>query len=229
MIDFKPAARLLVVALLLAPVPAPAQRFLGGPPGERTYASVASNCTAGNVGGVEAISDANTGAPNATITAGGGSNHVFAACLVAAGPTYVWTVITVNGASSYATASDLWAGTSVVAVVTPKSIADSGAFQGLTDGASITWNVASGNNATLTLTASGHTLSNPTGNVVPGGNYDIIINPGATPYTMSWGTAYDFGAAGPPTLTASKNNWISCKAIASSGANSLYCAYGLGF
>jgi len=123
-----------------------------------------------------------------------------------------------------AAASDVQAGTSSTAVVTPNALAGSANFQTLTDGATINWNVANGYNATLALTGNTHTLANPT-NVIVGVTYVVIINP-STFTGFAFGSAYNFGAAGTPSLAASKDNAISC--IAKTTSN-LYCTVNLGF
>jgi hypothetical protein len=126
-----------------------------------------------------------------------------------------------------AAASDVQAGTSSTKIVTPQAIANSAAFQTLTPSGSTAWNVANGYNATLALSGNTQKLMNPT-NVIIGITYVVIINPGAfTGFTFD--TAYDWGAAGTPALTASKDNVISCIAKSTSGANSLYCTAALGF
>ena len=141
-----------------------------------------------------------------------------------------WSSTGAQGSSvsaTVATSSDVQTGTDTAKPVTASALSGSAAFQALTDGATISWNVASGYNATLTLTGNTHTLANPT-NVIAGITYVVIINP-STFTGFAFGTAYDFGGAGTPALTASKDNVISCLAKTASGANSLYCTASLGF
>lgn len=76
----------------------------------------------------------------------------------------------------------------------------------LTFGATISVNAASGNDFRLTLTASTGTIANPS-SPVDGQRIDFqIAQDGTGSRTVAWGTAYDFGASGAPTLstTASK-------------------------
>jgi hypothetical protein len=71
----------------------------------------------------------------------------------------------------------------------------------LTFGATIAVNAALGNDFRLTLTASTGTISNPTGSV-DGQRIDFQIAQDATgSRTVAWGTNYDFGASGAPTLS----------------------------
>lgn len=75
----------------------------------------------------------------------------------------------------------------------------------LTFGASIAVNAAQGNAFNLTLTASTGTIANPT-NPVDGQVIRFCISQDGTgSRTVSWGTAYDFGAAGQPTLSTGAN------------------------
>ena len=72
-------------------------------------------------------------------------------------------------------------------------------------------NAALGNDLRLTLTASGWTISNPS-SPVDGERIDFMFTQDSTgSRTVSWGTAYNFGAAGAPTLTttASKTDILA--------------------
>ncbi len=70
----------------------------------------------------------------------------------------------------------------------------------LTDGATIAVNAALGNDFRVTLAGS-RTLSNPTG-LVDGQKLTFQVTQDATgSRVLSYGTAYDFGTAGAPTLT----------------------------
>jgi hypothetical protein len=67
-----------------------------------------------------------------------------------------------------------------------------------------------GNDFRLTLTSSAWTISNPT-NPVDGERIDFQLQQDGTgSRTVAWGTAYDFGTAGSPTLTttASKGDIV---------------------
>lgn len=75
------------------------------------------------------------------------------------------------------------------------------AVSALTFGASIAVNAALGNVFTLTLTASTGTIANPS-NPVDGQIIRFrIAQDGTGSRTVAWGTAYDFGTAGAPTLS----------------------------
>ena len=71
----------------------------------------------------------------------------------------------------------------------------------LTYGASVPVNAVTGNVYDLTLTGSAATLANPAG----GRDGQVIRfrvkQGGSGSYTLAYGTAYDFGAAGAPTLS----------------------------
>lgn len=78
----------------------------------------------------------------------------------------------------------------------------------LADAATITPTLSVGNSFTLALTASGHTLENPTGGV--NGQVALIcINAGTAPDTMVFGTGYlfnpPFSSASPPVLGPGRN------------------------
>ena len=81
----------------------------------------------------------------------------------------------------------------------------------LTDAATVLVNAQLGNDFRLTLTATGHTIGNPS-NSVDGQRIDFQITQPASggPYTVSWGANYNFGASGAPTLStaASKTDII---------------------
>lgn len=80
-------------------------------------------------------------------------------------------------------------------------------------GGNVAVNAAAGNDFRLTLTASGWTISNPS-SPVDGQVIVFAFAQDATgSRTVTWGTAYDFGTAGAPTLTttASKVDVIGFK------------------
>ena len=84
------------------------------------------------------------------------------------------------------------------------------AMAALTFGSSIAVNAALGNDFRLTLTASTGTIANPS-NPVDGQRIDFQVTQDATgSRTVAWGTSYNFGAAGAPTLTttASKTDIV---------------------
>lgn len=71
----------------------------------------------------------------------------------------------------------------------------------LTFAASIAVNASLGNDFRVTLTASTGTLANPT-NPTDGQEIRVQVTQGGSgSYTLAYGTAYDFGAAGSPTLS----------------------------
>lgn len=77
------------------------------------------------------------------------------------------------------------------------------AVAALTFGATIAVNAALGNAFAVTLTSSAGTLANPT-NPVDGQTIRIRVAQDATgSRTLAYGTAYDFGASGAPTLSTS--------------------------
>ena len=93
---------------------------------------------------------------------------------------------------------------------TAKALADSAAPQTLTDGATINWDMAAGYNAKVTL-GGNRTLATPT-NPKQGVTYSLAVIQDATgSRTMTWPSAFDWGAAGAPTLTttASKRDRIT--------------------
>ena len=87
----------------------------------------------------------------------------------------------------------------------------------LTFGASIAVDASKGNSFNLTLTASTGTVANPT-NAIDGQVIRFCISQDGTGNrTVAWGSAYDFGTAGTPTLstTASKVDIIGFAYVAS--------------
>lgn len=113
---------------------------------------------------------------------------------------YIASVVTALKAS----ASAIWAGTSDALFTTPKNIADSHAFQTLTDASTINWNMASGYNAKVTLGGS-RTLGAPT-NAIEGRTYVLrVIQDNNGTRTLAFNAAFDFGEAGAPTITTGAN------------------------
>jgi len=75
--------------------------------------------------------------------------------------------------------------------------------QTLTDGATISWNIASGGQAKVML-GGNRTLANPT-NVSNGKHYTLkLIQDGTGTRTLTWGANYRFPGAVAPTLTATR-------------------------
>lgn len=96
----------------------------------------------------------------------------------------------------------------------------------LTDGASIAWNCSSQESAFVTL-AGNRTLANPS-NMVDGGTYQLRVKQDATGgRTLAYGSAYDWGVDGPPTLSTGANK-IDILTFTSDGTK-MYGAYKKGF
>jgi hypothetical protein len=97
----------------------------------------------------------------------------------------------------------------------------------LTDASTVAVNAALGNDFRLLMTSgvgSARTLANPAG-LTDGQDLTIALTQDSSgSQTVTWGTAYDFGTAGAPTLStvASKTDLVACKYIASLGK--LTCA-----
>jgi hypothetical protein len=92
---------------------------------------------------------------------------------------------------------------------------------------SIAVNAALGNDFRLTLTASTGTLANPT-NPVDGQTIKIRVIQGAGGnFTMAFGTAYDFGAAGGPVLSTTAGKF-DILAFTYDAPASVWCYLGAG-
>ncbi len=97
----------------------------------------------------------------------------------------------------------------------------------LTFGGSIAVDASLGNIFSVTLTASTGTLANPT-NPVDGQLIRVRVTQDATgSRTLSYGTAYDFGTAGSPTLTTAANK-VDVLAFEYNGTLSKWCYFGSG-
>lgn len=108
------------------------------------------------------------------------------------------------GANRYeaaiASADDIRTGTTDVALVTPGGLASAHAFVALADGATIPWDMAAGFNRSVTI-AGNRIMSTPT-NVRLGIPCCLALKQDATGgRTVSWSPAFDWGAAGAPTLS----------------------------
>lgn len=76
--------------------------------------------------------------------------------------------------------------------------------QTLTDAASISWNVANGVTATVTL-GGNRTLANPT-NLRDGASYALIVKQDATgSRTLAYGTAFKWPSGAAPVLSTAAN------------------------
>lgn len=116
--------------------------------------------------------------------------------------------------------------------VTPDTSASCGT---ISTGGTATPNFANSNSCQLTFgtgASATMTVANPT-NIKIGQDYLITVAQNTSGSgTVSWGTDFDWGTAGAPTLTtaASKIDEVMCYAYAASGANSLHCRLaGAGF
>ena len=106
---------------------------------------------------------------------------------------------------SAAAASDVRGGSDAGKALTAAALMQSAAFQALTDAAMIAWDVASGYNARVMLTASGHTIGTPAG-LSDGQTIGLEVIQDATgSRTVNWSSAWDFGAAGSPILQTGAN------------------------
>ena len=93
----------------------------------------------------------------------------------------------------------------------------------LTDGATITPDIALNNSFTVTL-GGNRTLANPT-NLVAGQSGVIIINQDGTGgRTLAYGSNYDFGGGTAPTLTTTANaqDMIAYFVVSSSRINCVF-------
>jgi len=122
-----------------------------------------------------------------------GNNGAF---LATNGTTASWTYdMTGLGAS----ANSVRGGTNTSSAVTPGALASSAAFVGLTDAATVAWDVSTGYNAKVTL-GGNRTIGAPT-NLQDGVTYTLNLVQDATgSRTVTWNAIWDFGALGTPTL-----------------------------
>lgn len=104
-----------------------------------------------------------------------------------------------------AAAADVRAGTSLTTAVTPKALVDSAAPQTLSYGSTVSWDVALGYNAYLTL-AGNPIISAPT-NLKDGIPITLFLDQGSAGNRTitSWASIYDWGSAGAPTLSTGAN------------------------
>jgi hypothetical protein len=94
----------------------------------------------------------------------------------------------------------------------------------LTFGTSIAVNAALGNDFRVTLTASTGTIANPS-NPVDGQRIDFQLTQGTGgSFTVAWGTGYDFGASGAPTLSTAAGKIDIIGFIYNAAAGKWLCA-----
>lgn len=125
-----------------------------------------------------------------------------------------------SGRLSFAAGSDVRTGTDTAKPAHSSAIAGAVSPVGLTDGATINWDMSSAINATVTL-GGNRTLATPT-NPIAGRTYTLLVSQDATgsrTLTFPAGTIFDFGGAGTPTLstTASKSDLLTLQCINTSG------------
>ncbi len=107
-----------------------------------------------------------------------------------------------------ATAAQIWAGTDNSATVTALAMAGTSGQQILTDASTITWNMALGQDAAVTLTSAvggSRGMGTPT-NIVPGRSFSFAVRQPASGgpcaiATNGWASIWDWGGAGAPTLS----------------------------
>lgn len=129
--------------------------------------------------------------------------------------------------SPNAVAADIFAGTSTAKYVTPKAVFDSSAFVALTDAATIAVDLSTLLNATVTL-GGNRTLGNPTNMKVGQSGVFQVLQDATGSRTLSFGTAYDFGAAGAPTLQTAANKEDLIFYVVMPGAARLRCTFNKG-
>jgi len=127
-----------------------------------------------------------------------------------------------------AAASDVQAGTSSTKVVTPAALSGSAAILTLTYGSTISWNMASGYNAQVTMTGNA-TLSAPT-NYSVGQTYTLqVTQDGTGSRLMTWPGSFDWGMAGTPTLTTTASKTDLVTLICVNSTPTFYAAIAKGF
>jgi hypothetical protein len=98
------------------------------------------------------------------------------------------------------------------------------AFQTLTDGASIDWDTSVGFNAKVTL-AGNRAMNNPT-NLQDGLTYTLKITQDATgSRTLTWGSVFDWGNVGTPTLSTGAGKVDFAFGIYSSDTEKLHMSF----
>lgn len=126
-----------------------------------------------------------------------------------------WTIsLTGPNPLPAATAAQIKAGTATGVAVSPAAQSEAVEFVALTDASTVAWDVAViGPNARVTL-GGNRTIGAPT-NLLDGVTYTLNINPAT--YTPAWASIWDFGAQGPPSLTASVISKITAQYDATAG------------
>jgi len=184
------------------------------------------------------LTNANTGAVTVsftTSTLNGGSSVVLhkneSLSFASDGANYYGGVFVIP----YAVNTDVWGGVSTSTLVTPGALAASAVPQTLTCSSNAaTWNLASGYNAIINLTASGAGCYGPTitisGTILQGITYTMwLVQPAAGSILVtSYPSQFDWGAAGTPTLSTVGNSvdMVTCAAYSTS---KLHCTINKGF
>ena len=187
----------------------------------------------------------NWGNGNVTITHAAGALTVAGATSVSLGTSAAFTTGTIElGAASDTTLSRSSAGVVAVEGATVATLSTAQTWtkhQGvsvatLTDGATISWDVSTGQKAKVTL--GGNRTMNAVTNAVDGYTYTLEIFQDATgsrlisTWTTTGSGSFDFGTAGAPTLTttASKADILCFEAVTIGGTLKLrYLGAALGF
>ena len=104
-----------------------------------------------------------------------------------------------NLTAKEATTAEFLANTSNLILTTDQANA-AGAIFGLTDGASIAWDMASGFNASVTL-GGNRTLSNPTNTIVGRSGAIVVTQDGTGSRTLAYGTSWEFAGGVAVVLT----------------------------
>jgi hypothetical protein len=177
----------------------------GASAGVSTFNSRSGTVTPGNADYLAVASGGLTGATTATRFAGGTASAAPASGTFVTGDfvvaqTGVIFICTAGGSpGTWVNAGSLYAllsGATFTGAIVPAVVSLSFVGSGTT-----LVNAALGNDFRLTLTASTTTLGNPS-NSADGQRIDFQITQGSGgSFTLAYGSAYDFGAAGAPTLT----------------------------
>ncbi|CDX19502.1 hypothetical protein MPLA_1190026 [Mesorhizobium sp. ORS 3359] len=134
----------------------------------------------------DAIGAALVAGSNVTITVNDGADTI--------------TIAATGASVSFASATEIRTGTEAAKAIAPDQLVASAAPQTLTDGATISWDMAAGFNAKVTIT-NNRTMAAPT-NPKVGLSYALeVIQDGTGGRTMTWNAAFDWGSAGAPTLS----------------------------
>jgi hypothetical protein len=104
------------------------------------------------------------------------------------------------GVHDIGTTAQYLANTPTQKTLTNDQVNASGAFFGLTDGATIAWNMSSGFNASVTL-GGNRTLANPTNTIVGRSGAIRVTQDGTGSRTLSFGTNWEAPNATLPTLS----------------------------